>query len=287
MSQQIIDTHQNQKMPNIGRLLLENGKITPQDTERILKKQKDDGIRFGDAAKQLGLISEDDLQHVLSKQFDYAYLPLNSVYSKDLIAAFQPFSVTVEGFRALRSQILFRWLNEGFKAFSVTSPNSGEGVSFIAANLAVVFSQLGKNTLLIDANMRAPRIDQIFKLKQSFGLSDVLADRISGSEALVRVADFPNLTVLGAGTVPPNPQELIGRPAFADIIKNAGLVFDVIIIDSPAHSVGADAQMLASFTGGAVLVSKLNETTITDLKSLKQQIEASGASVLGAVLNNY
>lgn len=287
MNHQLIDPFTNPNGSNIGRLLLEQGKITPQDTDRILRKQKEEGIKFGDAAKKLGLITEDDVQQVLSQQFDYAYLPANANYSQDLIAAYQPFSSQVEGFRALRSQLIFRWLNEGFKAISVIGANPAEGASYTVANLAVVFSQLGRKTLVIDGNMRTPRQHKIFNLKHSFGLSDILAERSSGAEALFRVPDLPNLTVLGAGTVPPNPQELIGRPTFTQLIKYAGSIFDVILVDTPALKLGSDAQMLASFTGGAVLVSKLNETPFADLSHLKSQIQGAGANVIGAVVNNF
>lgn len=288
MNHQIIDPQASANVSNIGRLLLEMGKITPEDTERILRKQKESGIKFGDAAKQLGLITENDLQHVLSRQFEYAFLPeSDSQYSKDLIAAYKPFSPQVEGFRALRSQILFRWLNEGFKALSVVAVDSGDGASYVAANLAVVLSQLGKKTLLIDGNMRSPRQHKIFKLKQSFGLSDILADRTPGNEALSIIADLPNLTVLGAGTVPPNPQELIGRANFTQLIKYASSVFDVIIVDTPAMKLGADAQMFCSITRGSIAVGRMNHTNVSDLQNLKLQIEGAGASVIGAVVNDF
>ncbi|MBF5038006.1 chain length determinant protein tyrosine kinase EpsG [Methylophilus sp. 13] len=288
MSQQVINSNTHDNVSNIGRLLLDMGKITPEDTDRILRKQKDAGIKFGDAAKQLGLITEDDLQQVLSRQFDYAYLPAaNAQYSPELVAAYQPFSPQVEGFRALRSQIMFRWLNEGFKAFTVVASDIEEGTSYIAANLAVVFSQLGKKTLLIDANMRKPYQQRIFNLKQPYGLSDILADRTPGADALFNIPDFTNLTVLSAGTVPPNPQELIGRPNFPQLVKYASSIFDVIIIDSPAITQGSDAQMLASVARGSVLVSRMNHTSVDQLKLLKNQIEGAGSNIIGAVVNNY
>ncbi|MFD0930252.1 chain length determinant protein tyrosine kinase EpsG [Methylophilus glucosoxydans] len=288
MSNQIVDSKLNANVSTIGRMLLEMGKITPEDTDKILRKQKEEGIKFGDAAKLLGLITDDDVQYILSQQFEYAYLPAaNLTYSTELVAAYQPFSTEVESFRALRSQLLFRWINEGFKAFTVVSPNAGEGVSYLAANLAVVFSQLGKKTLLIDGNMRKPRQHKIFNLKQSYGLSDILADRTPGTEALKVIADFPNLTVLGAGTVPPNPQELIGRSNFAQLIKYASSMFDVIIVDTPAFRESSDAQMLSSITRGAVLVSRLNQTKIDEMKTLKSQISGAGATVIGAVVNSF
>lgn len=288
MKQPIIDSQSDKPFSSIGRFLLEMGKINPQDTERILQKQQQDGLKFGDAAKQLGLITDVDLQQALSRQFEYTYLPAeNKQYSQDLVAAYQPFSAQVESFRVLRSQLLFRWLSEGFKTISIVGANTAEGTSYVAANLAIVFSQLGKRTLLIDGNLRQPRLQKMFALKQNFGLSDILIDRTPRTELLNIIPDIPNLTVLGAGTLPPNPQELLSREVFLQLIKYASTVFDVIIIDSPAITEGSDAQIISSVTKGAVLVSRINSTTINDMRSLKVQIQGAGANVIGAVVNNF
>lgn len=288
MVQSVIDSRSDKPFSSLGMFLLEMGKITPEDTERILRKQKEDGLKFGDAAKALGLITDLDLQQALSRQFEYTFLPAdNQQYSRDLIAAYQPFSPEVESFRVLRSQLLFRWLSEGFKSLSVCSANTGEGASYIASNLAVVFSQLGKKTLLIDGNLRTPSLQKIFNLTQNFGLSDILIDRTPRTELLNIMPDIPNLTVLGAGTLPPNPQELLSRDMFLQLIKYAASIFDVIIIDTPAIVAGSDAQIISSVTKGAVLVSRLHHTTIEDMRSLKMQIQGAGASVIGAVANSF
>lgn len=288
MNQPIIDSSSDRPFSSIGRFLLEMGKITPEDTNRILQLQKQDGLKFGDAAKKLGLISELDLQQALSRQFEYTFLPSdNKKYSEDLIAAYQPFSSQVESFRVLRSQLLFRWLSEGFKTISIVSANSGEGASYVCANLAIVFSQLGKKTLLIDGNLRQPRLQKMFALQQNFGLSDILIDRTPRSELLNIMPDIPNLTVLGAGTLPPNPQELLSRELFLQLVKYATTVFDVIIIDTPSITEGADAQIISSVTKGAILVSRIHQTSINEMRSLNVQIQGAGASVIGAVVNNF
>lgn len=284
----IVDSQSDKPFSNIGRFLLEMGKLTPQDTELILQKQKQDGGKFGDAALQLGLITEQDLQQALSLQFDYTYLsPDNKEFSQDLIAAYNPFSTKVESFRVLRSQLLFRWLSEGFKTISVVSANPGEGASYIAANLAIVFSQLGKRTLLIDGNLRKPRLKQMFNLNQSYGLSDILIDRTPRSELLSVIPEIANLSVLGAGTLPPNPQELLSREVFIQLVQYANTIFDMVIIDTPAITEGSDAQIISSVTKGAVLVSRANYTNIDQVRSLKVQIEGAGASVIGAVVNKF
>lgn len=288
MNHSIIDSSSDRPFSSIGRFLLEMGKITPEDTTRILQVQKEENLKFGDAAKRLGLITEIDLQQALSRQFEYTYLPAdNKKYSTDLIAAYQPFSVQVESFRVLRSQLLFRWLSEGFKTISIVGANSGEGTSYVASNLAIVFSQLGKKTLLIDGNLRQPRLKGMFALTQNFGLSDILIDRTPRTELLNIIPDIPNLTVLGAGTLPPNPQELLSREVFLQLIKYASTIFDVILIDTPSINQGSDSQIISSVTKGAILISQVNKTTVDEMRSLKVQIQGAGASVIGAVVNNF
>lgn len=147
---------------SIGHILLDMGKITPVEAERVLHLQKESGLRFGDAAQKLGLITEADIQLVLAQQFDYPYLlPGQGNHPPELVVAYQPFDAQVEVFRAVRSQLMLRWFTEGRKSLAIVSYNPNDGVSLFTANLAVVFSQLGERTLLIDANLRCPQQHEI------------------------------------------------------------------------------------------------------------------------------
>src|SRR3954471_13340356 len=111
---------------SIGKLLLDMGKITPEDAERILRLQKTEGLHFGVAAQRLGMVTEADIHQALSLQFDYPYLQANQgAFSKDLVAAYQPFSRQVEALRALRSQLILRWFNEGNKSLAIVSASEG------------------------------------------------------------------------------------------------------------------------------------------------------------------
>jgi protein-tyrosine kinase len=272
---------------NIGSLLLNMGKITPGDAERVLRLQKIEGLRFGDAAQKLGLISGEDIRQVLSMQFDYPYLqPGQGDFDPELAAAYQPCSAQVEALRALRSQLLLRWFREGCKSLALVSANSGEGCSHLAANLAVVFSQLGEHTLLVDANLRDPRQHRIFNLGERRGLSDILAGR-ADMDAITRVEPFVDLSVLGAGTTPPNPQELLGRSTFADFMSHATGHYDVIIVDTPPVSQNSDALSTAAKCHGALLVSRLNQTRIAEMADVREQIALSGARIVGAVVNDF
>jgi chain length determinant protein tyrosine kinase EpsG len=273
---------------SMGRLLLKLGKITTADSETILLAQQEHGLRFGDAALKLGLIKESDIRQVLALQFNYPYLEAGQGnYSDELIAAYQPFSSQVEGLRALRSQLMMRWFNEGYKSLAVVSANAGEGGSFLAANLAIVFSQLGERTLLVDANLREPRQHSIFNLKQNLGLSDIIAGRAGMNDVITKVDSFVDLSVLGAGTLAPNPQELLNRATFTDFMNQAIGQYDVVLVDTTPAAVTADAQATVARCGGALLVSRLNHTRLSDLTEMREQISVTGARIVAAVVNEF
>src|SRR5262249_55476489 len=165
---------------HIGAILVDEGKITSSDAEQVLKRQRELGWRFGEAAIELNLITDSDLRQALAKQYEFPYLVGGPEgVSKELIAAWDPFHPVVEELRAVRTQLLIRWFNPdaGRKTLAIASPGAREGRSFIAANLAVVFSQLGSRTLLIDADFRAPRQQGIFNISDRFGLSSALSNR--------------------------------------------------------------------------------------------------------------
>lgn len=272
---------------SIGRILLEQGKITPTDTERVLRLQREQGMRFGEAAKSLGLITDSDVRQVLANQFGFAYLqPGQSDYSAELVAAYQPFGEQAEMLRAVRSQLLQRWFGTGRRSLVVASLNQGEGASLFTANLGVVFSQLGEKTLIVDANMRRPRQREIFRIKGRQGLSEILAGR-SGLHTISRIEYFDDLSVLPAGTIPPNPQELLFRPGFRELGETLGRHFRVVLYDTPSFTGAADGLAVAAHIGGILLVARRNMTHIADLNATRERIRRSGAEVVGSVLLDF
>lgn len=274
------------KERSIGRLLLESGKISAADADRILHTQKEQGLRFGEAAIKLGLVTEQDIQNALSQQFDYPCLSPNSkALDPELIAAFHPRDPKVEALRVLRSQLALRWYSE-HKSMIVTGARSGQGTSHVTANLAVVFSQLGERTLLIDADLRNPRQHHLFRQQNNFGLSDILAGRAS-TDAIRSVTGMANLALLTAGTVPPNPQELLGRPALAELLNSLAAKHDVILIDTPPALDCSDAQTLSARIGGALIVARRHHAKIADIEEVKRQLAIAGAATVGAVMNDF
>ncbi len=271
----------------IGDILVEAERLSCVDVDRILSFQHSTHVRFGDAGQALGLLTDDDVRYALSVQFDYSYLTEDCKLSRELLAAYEPASQVVEDLRALRSQLMLRWFDTSSdrRGLAISSASQGEGRSYLAANLAIVFSQLGLRTLLIDADLRGPRQHKLFNLGARAGLSDMLVGR-AGSDAVVSIPELHDLSVLPAGVIPPNPQELLGRNHFSTLLQSMGEIFDVIIIDTPAASAYADGHTVAVRAGAALLVARQGRSSVPQMTQLTQGLREFGVTVLGSVLND-
>jgi receptor protein-tyrosine kinase len=276
---------------SIGEILVANGRLSPENAAIVATQQRKQKQPFGDTAIALKLLSREDVDYALARQFDYAYLQeRDQTLSPTLVAAYQPFSRVGENLRAVRSQIMLRWFsaNPLHKVLAVVSPGKGDGRSFIAANLAVVFAQQGERTLLIDADLRAPAGQgqaALFKLPSGLGLSSILAGR-AGMEIAQPVPNLPRLSVLAAGARPPNPQELLGRLAFMQMLSAASQEFDVVLIDTPSGDDFADADIIASRAGAALMVARKNLSATPGIKHLAQRLQQCDVALLGSVLND-
>ncbi len=185
----------------IGAILVEQGRLHSQDVEEIQRFANSHGVRFGEAAVQLKRITERDIESAIAQQYNYPVLARGGEggVADDLIAAYMPQSDAVEPLRALRSQIILRWFNSANRrVLAVTSAERGDGRSWLAANLATMFAQLGERTLLIDADMRHPRQHRIFNIDNSVGLSALLTGR-AGREIARRIHPQLRLSVLPGG----------------------------------------------------------------------------------------
>lgn len=271
----------------MGMLLLEAGKLTLEDAERVLRMHRDLGIRYGEAALRLGLVGEDDIRQALARQFAYPYvLPGQAGYSARLVAAYEPFSPQVEALRAIRSQLMLRWFARGRRALAIVGADPDDGAALFAANLAVVLSQLGEQTLLVDANLRGPRQHDIFGFKPRQGLSDLLAGR-TGLDVVHRVPDFVDLSVLPAGTLPPNPQELLSRDIFRSLHTLLESRYDILLYDLAPFGAGVDALAAARQAGGVLLAARKDHTRVAVLARMAEQLVEAGAEVVGAVMMEF
>jgi receptor protein-tyrosine kinase len=273
----------------IGAILIDEGKLTAPEAEQVLKRQRELGWRFGEAAIELNLITDADLREALAKQYEFPYLVSGpDGVSKELIAAWDPFHPVVEELRGVRTQLLVRWFNPGAgrRTLAVTSPCAREGRSFVTANLGVVFSQLGQRTLVIDADFRAPRQQAIFNVSDRFGLSSVLSGR-SDLSAAAPVAGLTGLAVLPAGPLPPNPLELLSRASFAALLARAQAEYDVILIDTPPVVEYADACAITFRTGDALMISRKDQTRLADTERAMRELSDASARVVGTLVNAY
>lgn len=274
---------------SIGSILADLRHLSADQVEKIVRHQRDKGVRFGEAAVALGFASNDDVLFALSQQFHYPYAPEERrKASPELAALNQPFGVQAESFRAIRSQIMMRLFNEGQdrRAIAVVSPESGDGKTFFAANLAVVLAQLGGRTLLVDADLRHPRQHDVFGLDNKAGLSGILSGRAE-AKVIQQVPGVPSLFVLPVGITPPNPLELVERPAFGLLMRELLSKFDHVVVDTPAACYGSDSAVIAARCGAALVVARKNQGRVTALQDLVANLAETPAAVAGVVFNEY
>jgi capsular exopolysaccharide synthesis family protein len=189
-----------------------------------------------------------------------------------------------EALRTVRTNVLFSSAEEGARNLVVTSTGPGEGKTLVAANLAIGFAQAGQRVLLIDADMRRPRIHQLFRQRQEPGLSNLMVGH-SVPSACIRKSSVPGLWLLTAGRIPPNPAELLGSQRFRDFVQSLSEHFDSVIIDSPPVMAVTDAAIAASAATGIVFVVGAEMTSRHAAKTAIQQLENGRPCFLGVVLN--
>lgn len=268
----------------MGQILVEAGRLAPEDVDRILHAQSGSGELFGQVGQDLGLLSGDDVRFALSVQFDYPYLGPDSGLAVELVMAHRPESVAAEKWRAVRSQLALRWMStSGPQMLVVLSPDRGEGRSVAAANLAIAWAQMGRSTVLVDADLRQPRQHRLFNLAPSAGLSDWLAGRVM-ARGPQSIEGLRGLSVLPAGTAAPNPQELLSRPQLQQLLNRLTENNDLVVIDAPATSQCSDGLHLAARSGTALLLAHRDVSSLPRLMHLGSGLRDLGVSVVGTVL---
>lgn len=271
----------------IGEILVGVGKLAAEQVTQTRASQTQ-GARFGETAIALGLVSDADVRWALSQQYQYPYaLESNAAQRPELVLAADPFGAQAEVFRELRSQLLMGVMSDGQprNALAVVSPHPGDGRSFFAANLAVAISQLGARTLLVDADLRTPRQHLLFGIANGSGLSGVLSGRAEA--ALTPAIDLPNLYVLPVGPVPPNPLELLQRPAFDLLLTGLLNKFDYVLVDTPAASFGADVRVIAATCGTALAVGREGKTGLVAMQILIESLSKGPVKLAGVALNQH
>lgn len=281
---------QSTARPRLGEILVDMDSMLPEDIERVLTMQSAGGKRlcFGEAAVVLGVASQHDVQQALLRQFGGAeHLPARISYPSELIAAQEPMQEQLGVLQSVRSQLASLWFARGHKALGVASLHSGDGASFLAANLALLFAQLGESTLLVDANLHRPRQHEIFCMERGPGLSDVLAQR-AGLEIIEQAHGYSELWLMQAGTVPPNPHQLLGGRGFAALLDALCARYDVVLLDVPSMDLGIDGlNACANAKAGMLLCTRRADLRVADVKAVNECVERAGVQMVAAVMTDF
>ncbi|ACE84245.1 chain-length determining protein [Cellvibrio japonicus] len=270
----------------MGRLLLQSGKIDSSQLNAIMQLQTTEGLRFGEAALKLGLVSPADIGAVLAEQFAYPRIdPGHSKLAPCLTAAFQPDSRASEALRSLRSELLLRYFNQGeHLSLALVGTEGAARIARTGANLAISFAQLGLRTLLVDANLREPQLHRWLGVDaRQAGLSDLLAGR-SRAQPLA-VEELQHLWLLPAGTPAPNPQELLASRQYRERMTPLFKAYDLILLNTAPLGSTLDAQLVAAQAGAALVVTKTHSTRLKPLSQHCANLTSLGVRLLGAALH--
>jgi polysaccharide biosynthesis transport protein len=227
--------------------------------------------------------TSEDVDRVVQAPIIGYIADFNDEDGQRLLVAENPRHPIVEAYRSLRTNLEFAGVDEPLKSIFIASAESEDGKSSIAANLAVVMAQGEKSVIVMDADLRKPNLHTFFGVSNEYGLSDIFRGRLSVEEAMKEWRGQP-ISILTAGTPPPNPTELLGSRKMVEIMGRLESMADVVIIDGPPFVV-ADAAVLAARADGVLVVVRSGHTQQAAAKAMMEQIKRTGARVVGVAFN--
>jgi protein-tyrosine kinase len=290
-------------------VLLASGRFTPDAIERIHAAMSSLQMSFADAAIHLGLITWEEyaeavraarsevppapqgiIQRALARIPHKGGLPMRSTTqvraSSSLVMVNQPESDYSERIRALRTELsLLSGNARGAELISVLSPCRGEGRTKLCAELAIAFAQLGRRTLLVDADLRRPQIHTLFEAENNFGLAQALAE--GGALNTLGVEHIPQLSIITAGPVASNPLELVSSPYFEMAIVEWRNAYDIVLIDTPPITEYSDGIAIASLAEEVLVVTRANSTPHKNLREMLRRLASTQSRIVGAVINSF
>jgi receptor protein-tyrosine kinase len=283
------DAQRNARPLRIGEILVRAQKLRPDQINDVLALQTQKKLTFGESALRLRLVKSTDVREALAEQFSYPMLKRGSgsSLSLELVAAYEPHSEETEQLRSLRNELLVNWFEQDDqpRTLAVVGAGRREGRSYLVANLAVVFAQLGRRVIVVDADLRTPRQHEIFGVanRGGVGLSSILSGRCHPEP--VHLPEFGALALIPAGPLPPNPQELLLRADFKELSRQLAEDYDFVLFDTSAATFGDDPLIVTRATLGALIVGRRNHTRLDGAQVLAEKIRASRQVVVGAVMN--
>jgi capsular exopolysaccharide synthesis family protein len=289
--------------------LLSRFGMTPESVAKVYELMQSATLSFTDAAMSLGLLTQEQINDA-SSSTDAAGHPagtglietaIRRVASDRQVVVRQGQRVTPgpklilahdvdnprsEKIRALRTELLLlSESNRNANIIALLSAAAGEGRSQLAAELAISFSQLGRRTLLVDADMRRPGQHVLFGSPNLYGLSDAVAH--NEKPQLHPVEGLPHLSLLTSGAIPPNPLELLSDGRFAKMMQDWRKAYEFVIIDTPPVSEFADGLAIATLAGRVLVLSRAQHSLFRDTTDMLRRLSATQSHILGAVINHF
>ncbi len=274
----------------IRDVLTRLGYLTEDQAQRVAAHASERALDFDQAALELGYVTTEELDRARDQLINAMALQnvVRRPISDELVVISDPGSVRAESIRMLRTQIISQHIKNGRRGLAVVSTSDGQGCSYVTANLAVALAQVGYKILLVDANMRNPRQDQIFGLDPNApGLSSFLSLQVARPERVVNANVLPGLALITAGPPTSRPQELLSGNRFRDGVNTLLREYDLVLFDTPAANTSADALNIAGAAAYALVVGRTNQSYYKDVSVLADQLAASRCAVVGAVLNQF
>jgi receptor protein-tyrosine kinase len=308
MSAGVTDEEIRQSETELRAALVAQCRLSPKALERITESMRQSDLSFAESAVTLGFITQEEVEastawlsksnpaekaglveaaiRKLSEQRHVVVRPGDSVKpGPQLVVARDSYDPRSETMRSLRTELLLR--NETGRAniICLVSPSTGEGRSQLAAELAIAFAQLGRRTLLVDADLRRPRQHVLFPAGNERGLGDSLmrGDR----PYLYRVEGLPQMSLLTAGILPTNPTELLSGGRFERLLADWRNNNEFVVIDSPPIIQYADALAIATLTGRVLVVTRAEHTSFKDTREMLRKLATTRAQILGGVINYF
>ncbi|MCF7822756.1 MAG: polysaccharide biosynthesis tyrosine autokinase [Candidatus Marinimicrobia bacterium] len=207
-------------------------------------------------------------------------------FKRRLITHEDPKSPISESFRSLRTNVNYASAEGKIKSLVISSPQPGEGKSTTTANLAIAFAQLRKRTLLVDADLRKPVQHNVFDFPRGPGLSEYLIGDVIDLKSIIQQTEIDNLFLITAGSLPPNPSELVGSDQMRKLVDNLTADFDVVLFDSPPIVAVTDASLIAAVTDGLALVVKAGVTDKSAVDRALDTVKNVRSKLTGAILNS-
>jgi capsular exopolysaccharide synthesis family protein len=223
----------------------------------------------------MALVSTDPSTHFDAERF-----------APSLVILSQPTGAAAEAMRGLRTHVMAQHVQKGRRALAVCGATQHVGCTFVAANLAIALSQIGVKTLLLDANLRTPGVEQLISpSSERPGLAQCLSGWDVNFSDFIEPNVLPNLSVIYAGGAAANAQELLAGDRFKRLMDFCLRDFDATLIDTPPANSSADARRIGNVVGYGLIVARRDKTFVEDVKILTAQLQADNARVIGTVLN--